>query len=153
MCKLNFIILSWHWSIVIHWPECDFYYQLGSKLLWPEPFRVQVEDLLTLFWELREVHSRGDILASMSGHKFDMADGSLVSATGSLNIWLLRCNKSLFSVDHQTSEFKGGNQSEKTTLYSTYNASLKRNLLGSKKVHKLDPIGWTVRWWSCVICH
>ena len=86
------------------------------------------------------------MLASMSGHKFDMADGSLVSATGSLNIWLLRCNKSLFSVDYQTSDFKGGgNQSEKTTLYSTYYASLKRNLLGSKNVHKLDPIGRTVR--------
>ena len=81
---------------------------------------MQVEDLLKLFRELREVHSRGDILASMSGHKFDMADGSLVSATGSLNIWLLRCN-----------------QSEKTTLYGTYYASLKRNLLGSKKFHKL----------------
>ena len=48
------------------------------------------------------------MMASMSGHKFDMVDGSLVSATGSLNIWLLRCNKSLFSVDHQTSDFKGG---------------------------------------------
>jgi len=38
--------------------------------------------------------SRGDILASLSGYKFDMADGRLISATGSLNIWLLRDNSS-----------------------------------------------------------
>ena len=29
-------------------------------------------------------------MASLSGYKFDMVDGNLISATGCLNIWLLR---------------------------------------------------------------
>ena len=37
-----------------------------------------------------KICSRGDILASLSGSMFDMVDGNLTSATGSLNIWLLR---------------------------------------------------------------